>query len=432
MKTIHLGLIGYGNVGQGVVELLRKRRDYIQDKFNVSFEFSAICDLRFGKKKPSGLGKTLLTTDAVQVIDHPDVEVVIELIGGLHPARELVLEALKKGRHVITANKALIAVHGQELFKAAHRYHKNIYFETAVLAGVPLIKSMTEGLAGNEFQALFGINNGTCNYILSEMSLNGLSFEAAVAQAQANGFAETDPTLDVSGMDSAYKLAILTYLAFGKFIQPKKIYTEGITHISHDDIKYADEMGLSIKLLAIAKREGMKVETRVHPTLIAKDHPLASIHGVLNAVLMELDPLGDVMLSGEGAGQMAAATGVVSDLINLATRWDGDPRGFIGNYYGQTAGLTFKHIDEVATKFYLRFMAVDKPGVLSKIAGVLGRYGISINSVSQKVHRPAGVVPLIILTERAPEKKVRQALVQIEKLSVIKSRPVAIRMENLK
>ncbi len=432
MKTLQLGLIGYGNVGAGVVEFLKSKHDYIQDKFGVEFEWKGICDLRFKTQKPKGLGKILLTADASALLDDPSIDVIVELIGGLHPAKEFVLRALNNGKHVVTANKALIAQCGQELFKTAQQKKRNIYFETSVLAGVPIIKTLTEGIAGNQYTGIFGIINGTCNYILSAMASEGISFDQAVQQAQAKGFAETDPTLDINGMDSAYKLSILTYLAFGKFIQTKDIYTEGITHISHEDIQYAEELGLCIKLLGIAKQKDGGIEARVHPTLIRKDHPLASINGVLNAVLMEADPLGDVMLSGEGAGQMAAASGVVSDLINLATRGDCDPSSFIGNYFHEAKGLRLTNIDHIATKFYVRFTAVDKPGVLSKIAGVFGRYGIGINSVSQKTHSPSGAVPLIIITDCAPEKKVRQALKHIhDKLSVIKSKPVAIRMENL-
>lgn len=431
MNKLKLGLIGYGNVGSGVVKLLKKKRSYIKNKFGLEFQFRGICDLSFKRKKPSRLGKILLTTDAQKIINDPDIDIIVELIGGLHPAKEFVLAALKNNKHVVTANKALIAEYGKELFQSAQKYKKNIYFETAVQAGVPIIKTLTEGLAGNQFKAIYGIINGTCNYILSEMSDNGLSFEQAVKKAQANGFAEADPTLDINGMDSAYKLAILTYLSFGKFLKPKSIHTEGITHISHQDIEFAEEMGFVIKLLAIAKKKNDQIEARVHPTLICKKHPLASINGVLNAVLMEADPLGNVLLSGEGAGQFAAASGIVSDLINIVTRNHTEGDSFIGNYYNEASGLTVKSMDNITTKFYLRFMAVDKPGVLSKISGVLGKHGISINSVSQKKQNHASIVPLIMVSDYTPEKKLRLALDKIHKLSIVKSKPVAIRIENL-
>ncbi|MEW5895777.1 MAG: homoserine dehydrogenase [Candidatus Omnitrophota bacterium] len=431
MNKIALGLIGYGNVGSGIVKLIRKKQSYLRSKFDMEFQFKGICDLTFAKEKPSGLEKTLLTTDARELLNDPDIDVIVELIGGLNPAKDFVLTALKNGKHVVTANKALIAEHGRELFEKARAYGKNIYFETSVQAGVPLIKTLTEGLAGNQLKSIHGIINGTCNYILSEMSANHLSFSDAVKRAQEKGFAETDPTLDINGMDSAYKLTILTYLAFGKFLSPKSIYTEGITHISHHDIEFANEMGLVIKLLAISKKEGDEIEARVHPTLIEKQHPLASINGVLNAVLMEADPLGDVLLSGEGAGQMAAASGILSDLINLGTRDSMKPEAFIGNYFKEADGLGAKDIDNVTTKFYLRFMAMDKPGILSKISGVLGSHDISITSVSQNEHHQTSTVPVIILTNETPEKNMRLALNEIHQQGIVKSKPVAIRIEKL-
>lgn len=431
MTKIKIGLIGYGNVGSGLVKLLKKKRAYLKERFGLEYELQGICDLAFAKTQPSDISKALLTTDAQTILNNPDTDVIIELIGGLHPAREFVLTALKNGKHVVTANKAMIAEFGQELFATARQCGKNIYFETAVQAGVPIIKTLTEGLAGNQFDAIYGIINGTCNYILSEMSLNNLSFDDAVKKAQAKGFAETDPTLDINGMDSAYKLSILAYLAFKKFLKPKSIYTEGITHISHQDIDFAEQMGLVIKLLAIAKKHDNEIEARVHPTLIRKTHPLASINGVLNAVLMETDPLGPVLLSGEGAGQFAAAAGVLSDLINLAKRQPCDANTVISNDYAEAPGLVIKSIDHVSTRFYLRFMAMDKPGVLSQISGVLGKHGISINSVSQKEQNKTSAVPVIMLTNDAPENQLRLALEEIHRTAIVKSKPVAIRIENL-
>jgi len=431
MKKISIGLIGYGNVGSGVVKFLNNKKSYLRDRFQVEFEIKAICDLRFRDDKPAGLGKILLLTDVRQLVTDPEIDTVIELIGGLHPAREFVVEALKNKKHVATANKSLIANFGKELFALAHENNRNIYFESAVMAGVPIIKMLTEGIAGNHCNSLYGIINGTCNYILTEMSQRGYSFAEAVKCAQAKGFAEADPTLDVNGMDSAHKLAILIYLAMGKFIPLKDIYTEGITHISHEDIEYAESLGLVIKLLAIAKKDKNSIEARVHPTLIAKNHPLASINGVFNATYLNADPLGDVLLSGEGAVQMAAASGVVSDLINLAARGESPAHDFPGNIIYETPGLSMRKIDDISTRFYFRFMAVDKPGVLSQIAGILGKHGISINSVTQKVHNKIAAVPLVMLTDYAEEKMVRVALDKIHKLAIVKSKPVAIRMENL-
>ena len=432
MNKINVGLIGCGNVGLGVVKFLQKKRSYIKKKFNVEFNINAICDLKIKKRTPKGIGKAVLTTKYQKIISNPDIDVVVELIGGLHPAKEIVLGALKKGKHVVTANKGLIAQYGKELFIEAHKQNRNIYFESAVMAGVPIIKTITEGLAGNQFNNIYGIINGTCNYILSAMSKKNYSFEQAVAEAQKNGFAETDPTLDINGMDSAYKLAVLVSLVLGKFITVKDIQTEGITQISHADIEYAESIGLCIKLLAIAKKTKDEIEVRVHPTLISKEHPLASIKDVFNAVFINADPLGNILLSGEGAGQMAAASGVISDLINLAMRKENPSSEFIANSCTEAASVKLKKVGDIKTKFYIRFMATDKPGILSKISGILGKYGISINSVRQKVHNTAAKVPVIMITDYAPEKKVRAALEKIHKLSIVKSKPVAIRIENLK
>jgi homoserine dehydrogenase len=261
------------------------------------------------------------------------------------------------------------------------------------------------------------------------MTQNHCSFADALKEAQGKGFAESNPTLDINGMDSVHKLAILVYLAFGKFVPIKDIYREGITHISHDDIEYATSLNLTIKLLAIAKKEDKKIEARVHPTLISKDHPLASINSIYNAIYMNTDPLGSSLLSGEGAGQMAAASGVVSDLINFAAR--GNNAGLPSNLYSEAAGVKLRKIDQIKTKFYIRFMVTDKPGVLSAITGVLGKHNISINSVTQKAHNPTSTVPIIMLTDYATEKMLRLALNKIYKFPFVQSKPVAIRMEKL-
>jgi len=433
MNKINIGLIGYGNVGSGVVKLLQKKRKYIKAKHHVEFVLKTICDRSIKKKKIArGLKNVRLTASIEETIADPDLHVIIELIGGLHPAKDIILQSLKKNKHVVTANKEVIAHFGQLLFEEAHRQGQNIYFESAVMAGVPIIKLLSEGIAGNGYKEIYGIINGTCNYILSAMSQNEWSFEQAVKEAQKRGFAEADPTLDINGMDSTHKLAILTALAFNKFIKPNQIHTEGITQISHHDIEYAESLNLTIKLLAIAKQINGEIEARVHPTFIPKEHPLGSINGVYNAALLSADPLGDVLLSGEGAGQFAAASGVVSDLINLASRQGSDAHQLLSNLYIESPDVKLRKIDEVETRFYLRFKAPDQPGTLAKISGVLGRHGIGINSVTQKAHEErTASVPVIILTDDAKEKDVRKALAEIAKKNIIKAAPVAIRMENL-
>ena len=429
MNRINIGLVGYGVVGQGVVKLLKMREEFIKNKFDAEFNIKVLCDRSYHKKDTRGLGRALLTRDYNKVLDDPTINVVVELIGGLHPAKEIVFAALKRGKHVVTANKMLIANYGKELFRLAKNEKRHLYFESCVGAGTPMINIITDGLAGNKFSCVYGIINGTCNYILSAMTKNKVSFGQALLEAQKKGYAESNPTLDIKGMDSTHKLAILIYLAFGKFINVKDIYTEGITQISHDDIEYAQSLGLTVKLLGIAKKVKNKVEARVHPTLIAQDHPLASISSIYNALYLKVRPMGDVLLSGEGAGQLAAASGVLSDLIHLASQ-EGDT-DLLSNIYTEAKNVGVRKMDQVRTKYYLRFMVSDKPGTLSKLSGILGRYGIGINSVSQKAHYGKSTVPVIILTDFAPERNFRLALQKIYQLSIVKSKPVAIRMENL-
>jgi homoserine dehydrogenase len=429
MKKVNIGLIGYGTVGSGVVQFLHKREKYLRNKFNLEFVLRILCDRNIHRKDTRGLGKTRLTKRFTDVLNDENVDVVIELIGGMHPANEIVTTALNRGKHVITANKELIANEGKELFHLAKAQNGQLCFESSVGAGIPIIKTITEGLAGNTYGGLYGIINGTCNFILTEMTKNRLPFSKALQLAQQKGFAESNPTLDINGMDSAHKLAILAYLTFGKFVKLSDIYTEGIAHISHDDIEYAESLNLAIKLLGIAKRGEETIEARVHPTLISKDHPLASINGIYNAIYLHAKPMGDVLLSGEGAGQMSAASGVISDLVNLASR--GKDSNLLCNLYSEAPHLKVRKIDQIKTKFYIRFMAVDKPGVLSKIAGILGRHGIGINSVNQRAHNPTSAVPVVMLTNYTTEKMMRLALEKIQKLSIVKSKPVAIRMEKL-
>lgn len=429
MRKINIGLIGYGVVGAGVIKFLQKRQNYIRDKYRVEFVARTICDRSIHRKDTRGLGPVKLTKKIVDVLDDRSTEVVIELLGGLHPAKEVVTTALRRGKHVVTANKVLIAHHGKELFQLAKKQNRQLYFESSVGAGVPIIKTITEGMVGNTYNRIYGIINGTCNFILTEMTKNNLSFTKALKLAQGKGFAESNPTLDINGMDSTHKLAILVYLAFGKFVKVSDIYTEGITHISHDDIAYAESLNLTIKLLAIAKRYENIVEARVHPTLISKSHPLASISGIYNAFYLNANPLGDVLLSGEGAGQMAAASGVVSDLLNLASR--GADANLLCNLYSEAPNFRIRKIDQIKTRFYIRFMATDKTGVLGKITSVLGRYGIGLNSVTQPAHTAAWAVPVVMLTDYTLEKNVRLALKKIWELPIVKSKPVAIRMEKL-
>ncbi|VAX35770.1 Homoserine dehydrogenase [hydrothermal vent metagenome] len=427
MNKINIGLIGYGIVGQGVAQILHKQKKTFKNKFHTEFVLKTICDRSIHKKNTQFFKKTCLTKNSSVVLNDDTIDVVIELIGGKELAKTIVESALKSGKHVITANKDLIANHGKELFALAKKYNTKLYFESAVGAGIPIIKTITEGIAGNSFNGLYGIINGTCNFILDEMTHKNLTFETALQDAQEKGYAESDPTLDINGMDTTHKLAILIYCAFGRFIKVKDIYTEGIEHISHDDIEYATSLNLSIKLLAIAKKHDNSIEMRVHPTLISNDHPLASVNSIYNAVYLNADPLGNILLSGEGAGQMAAASGVISDLTNLASQ--GNNAALYCNNTDENTQLTVQKIDDSQTEFYLRFMATDKPGVLAQVTSILGEHGIGINSVTQKAHNPAATVPVIMLTDYTTEKILRTALNKIHKLTAIKSKPVAIHME---
>lgn len=429
IRKIHIGLAGYGVVGSGVVQLLQKRKNYIQNKFRTEFVLKTVCDRSIQKKDTTILAGVNLTSKIQDLIDDPQIEIIVELMGGLNPAKDLVTGALQKGKHIVTANKALIADSGKELFELARSKNCHIYFESSVGAGIPVIKTISEGIAGNKCKSVYGIINGTCNYILTEMTKNRISFAQALEEAQKKGYAESNPTLDINGMDTTNKLAILVYLAFNKFIKVDEIYTEGITHISYDDIEYAESLNLRIKLLAIAKKVDREIEARVHPTLISKDHPLASINGINNAIFVDADPMGDLLISGEGAGQMTAATGVVSDLINYSSRVPGS--NLFCNIFSEATNLKVRNIDDAKTKFYLRFMATDKPGVLGKITSILGDKGIGINSVQQRQHNPASSVPVIMLTDYTVEKTLRQALEEIQQLPLIKGKPVAIRMEKL-
>lgn len=431
MINVNVGIIGYGVVGGGLVQLLKKRRLFIRNKYGIDFHIKTLADRSIVAKDPKGLEKCLKTDNYNDVLDDNDIQVVVELIGGSTPAKEIVTKALSKGKHVVTANKDLIANHGPELFKLAKEKNCYLLYESAVGAGIPIIKTLSEGIAGNHYNGVYGIVNGTCNFILTEMAKSNLSFAQALEEAQKRGYAESDPTLDINGMDSTHKLAILISLAFGQQIKVKDIYREGISHISHEDIEHAESLNKTIKLLAIAKKVNDEIEARVHTTLIPKEHPLASINGIYNAVYLDADPQGEVLLSGKGAGQLAAASGALSDLINLFSK--GTNANLLCNYVADAEpALKIRSIEQIQTKFYLRFMAQDKVGVLSKITGVLGEHNVSINSVTQKEHSQTSTVPVIMLTDYTTDKNMRDALTMIQTLGIVKTKPVAIRMENLR
>lgn len=373
----------------------------------------------------------MLTRDAKEVIDDPQIDIVVELIGGIHPAKEFITESLKKGKNIVTANKALLAECGFELFALAADRGKNIYFEASVGAGIPIIKSLREGLVANRFNSIFGIVNGTSNFILSEMSENNCSFSDALGDAKLKGFAEKDPTLDIDGLDSAHKLILLTYLAFGRLVALKDIFVEGISRVSLADVNYAKELGFEIKLLAIAKRAGDELEVRVHPTFVPKGHPLASVAGVFNAIYVSSDLAGDLLFYGPGAGQLSAASAVVADIADLTQDVKAGLFRPTFNITGDKSIKRLRKIDDFESKYYIRFIALDKPGVLAHVSGILAKFGISIASVTQKERSRQEVVPIVMVVHNAKEKNLRSALVAIDALNSIKEKTVAIRIEEV-
>lgn len=431
MKGINLGLIGFGNVGAGVVKILRDKKTLLAEKIGSEINIKKVCDKDFARKRNVSIDRHLLTRNAQEIINDPKIDIVVELIGGLHPAKEFIMEALKKGKNVVTANKALLAECGQELFALALERGKFIYFEASVGAGIPIIKSLREGLVANNFNSIYGIVNGTSNFVLSRMSANNCTFGEALKEAKAGGFAEKDPTLDIEGVDSAHKLILLAYLCFGRWVKLEDIFIEGISRVSLADVNYAKELGFDIKLLAIAKKEGQDLEVRVHPTLIPKKHLLASVGGVFNAIYVSSDLAGELLFYGPGAGQLSAGSAVVSDIVDLAQDIKAGLFRSTFNIIQDKSVKKLRKIDDFESRYYIRFMALDRPGVLANISGILAKNGISIASVTQKERRKAQVVPIVMIIHDAKEKNLRQALGLIAKLPSMKEKPMAIRIEEV-
>ncbi|MFQ5681345.1 MAG: homoserine dehydrogenase [Candidatus Omnitrophota bacterium] len=426
MKRVSIGLIGFGTVGGSVVKILRQRRQLLMRRTGLDLRLQKICVRDLRRKRDVVVPRAMLTQDIGEIIDNPDIDIIVELIGGIHPAKEIISRALRRGKYVVTANKALLADCGQELFRLSHKLGGGIRFEAAVAGGIPIIKSLKKGLVADKFSAIYGIVNGTSNFVLSQMSGLGMSFRDALRQAQEEGFAEKDPTLDIEGVDSAHKLIILAYLAFGRFVRLSDVFVEGITRISPDDIKYAAEMGLVIKPLAIAKKRKDELEARVHPTMIPQGHLLASVDGAFNAVYTSSDLVGDMLFYGQGAGGNPTASAVVSDIVSLAESRD---RGIDSRPRGKKdKSCHLRRIDQIDTRFYIRFMAIDHPGVLARISGILGRHNISIASVSQKERRRARIVPVVMIIHEAKERSMRLALDEINKLRMVEE-AVVIRIE---
>ncbi|MBI5233540.1 MAG: homoserine dehydrogenase [Deltaproteobacteria bacterium] len=433
MDRINIGLIGFGTVGSGVVRVLKDNSALIKKRLGVEIILKRIADKDTTRQREVAPGpEVIVTPDANDVLNDPEIDIVIELVGGTGIAKTFILSALSKGKHVVTANKALLSSSGEEIFAKAREKGLDIGFEASVGGGIPVIKALREGLSANNIDAIYGIINGTANYILTEMTARGAEFNDVLKEAQAKGYAEADPSYDVDGIDTAHKLAILINIAYGTYIKPSQICTEGIRDITPLDIKFAGEFGYRIKLLAVAKKTEEGVEARVHPTMVPLGHPLASVSGVYNAVFIHGDAVGSTMFYGRGAGMMPTASAVVADIMDIARDMKrGVARRICPLSYTDEAigALDIKPMDELLTSYYIRFSAIDRPGALSKISGVLGAHNISISSVIQKGRKAGSVVPLVIATHTAKEKELRAALKEIERLDVVQDKITYLRIE---
>ena len=433
MKQINIGLLGCGTVGTGVAKILIENKDLLASRVGASLSLKHVADIDIKRDRKIKFDEGVLVTDARKVVDDPQIDIIVEMIGGVGIAKELILRAIDNGKQVVTANKALLAAQGNILFKAACAKGVDLAFEASVGGCMPVIKSIRESLVGERIKSMTGILNGTCNYILSKSTYDGIDFEAALSEAQAKGFAEADPSLDVEGIDTAHKLTILNSIAYGMEINLNDIYIEGISKITPMDIDFANQFGYRIKLLAISKNRGKKVEARVHPVMIPFDNQLSNVNGSLNAITISGDAVGDMMLYGLGAGMMPTASAVVGDIADLARNLLSGTRGRVPLLSCQMENIRkipVMPIDDIFTNYYFRFSAVDHPGVLSKISGILGNRGISIKSVHQKGRKTKGSVPIVILTHLAKEADVKKALSQISSLDIISDSPVLIRVED--
>ena len=436
MKPINVGLLGLGTVGGGTLTVLRRNEAEITRRAGraIRVKIAAVRDLEKAKTKYAGADITI-TTDPLQVVDNPEIDIVVEMIGGTDLAKTLVLKAIANGKHVVTANKALLATHGNEIFAAAQAKGVMVAFEAAVAGGIPIIKAVREGLTANRIEWIAGIINGTTNFILSEMRDKGLSFDTVLAEAQQLGYAEADPTFDIEGVDAAHELTILSAIAFGIPMQFDKAYTEGISKLTREDIQYAEQLGYRIKLLGITKRTPQGIELRVHPTLIPTKRLIANVEGVMNAVLVKGDAVGATLYYGRGAGAEPTASSVVADLVDVTRMLTADPEHRVPHLAFQPDALSSEPIlpmSEVRTAYYLRMRAVDKPGVLADITRILADLEISIDAMIQKEpDEGQEQVDIIILTHETVEKNINQAITKIEGLPTIPGKVTRLRLETL-
>ena len=439
MQQVNLGIIGGGTVGGGVFQAVQRNGALMASRLGVRLDVLRMAVRNVNKKRAVKIPKSLLTTDWASVVDHPEVNLVVELIGGTTTAREVVLSALKQGKPVVTANKALLAAHGEELFAAAQRFGSNLYYEASVAGGIPIIKVLREGLIGNRITHLYGIVNGTCNYILTRMKLEGAEFNDVLADAQRLGYAEAEPSLDIDGIDAMHKIGILASLAHGFWVNPKDIYVEGIRSIKALDLKFAGQLGYTIKLLGIVKtvqaasaNQGTfaPVQVSVYPTLVPNNHVLASVNHVFNAVFVRGDIVGDTLYYGRGAGRDATASAVLSDLADAALDLKCGAKSRIRPFVPHQRDGAVLAMEQAVCRYYVRLSVVDRPGTLAKIAAILARAKIGISSVIQPEGHVGESVPLILMIHDAPNVAMTKALAKIRQLPVVKQEPVMIRVEN--
>lgn len=426
-KGISVGIIGLGTVGTGTVRILLENKELLRQRLGFPINLKRIADIDIKRKRGLGLPKGILTTNVEDIIFDPEIDIVVELIGGIRFAKDLIVKAIRNKKHIVTANKALLALHGNEIFHEAGRAKVEIGYEASVAGGIPIIKVIKEGLIANRIISIYGIINGTSNYILTKMTDEGVEFKSALKEAQRLGYAEADPTLDIQGIDSAHKLAILASLSYGIPFSFDKVYTEGITKITPEDIEFGGELGYKIKLLAIVRCTDKEVELRVHPTMLPKEHLISKIDGVFNAIYVKGDAVGDTLYYGMGAGSLPTGSAVVSDIAGIAKRIMLGAKTLSPT--SKKSELRIKGISEIESMYYFRFSVLDRPGVLSRISGVLGDNDISIASVIQKGRRAGGAVPVIILTHMAKEKDIIHAVKKIDKLSVVTAKTHYIRVE---
>ena len=432
-KFISIGMIGFGTIGTGVVRLLKENESILAGRLGAEIHLRKIADIDIDRSREVTVERKLLTNDAAQILNDPDIDIVVELMGGYEPARTFILAAMARGKHVVTANKALLATHGDEIFRSAVQHQVNIGFEGSVGGTIPVIKTIKESLVANRIESIFAIVNGTSNFILSKMTDDGGSFETVLKEAQALGFAECNPIYDVEGIDAAHKLAILLSLCYGKKVRLDDLYREGITHIAEQDILFARELGYRIKLLAIAIRRDQRIEARLHPTMIPLNHLLANVNGNFNAFHIIGDASDSIFLYGQGAGMMPTASAVVSDIVDIARDMRKGvsvrvpPRVLDEEGIDEIRLMPF---DEIRTNYYFRFSAADRPGVLSRISGILGANDISIAAVIQKGRTQGGAVPIVMTTYKARERDVQKALKEIDRLDVVMGKTMLIRIED--